>query len=58
MSDMTHLLGAKELHFFVSYSLIPYDYAYDTEVDIWTSDRFLDFLVHYLLMNNYILSEL
>jgi hypothetical protein len=56
MSDMAQLSGAKELHSFVAYLVKIYDYAYDTEVDIWTSDLFLDFLVHYLLMNNYILT--
>jgi hypothetical protein len=49
MSDMAQLLGAKELQSFVAYSLIIYDYSYDTEVDIWTVDRFQDFLVHYML---------
>jgi hypothetical protein len=46
MSDMAQFLGAKELHSFVAYSLMIYDYAYDTQVDIWTADRFQDLLVH------------
>jgi hypothetical protein len=48
---MTQLLRAKELYFFVAYSLIIYDYAYDTKVDIWTAERFQDYLLHYLLMS-------
>jgi hypothetical protein len=44
---MAQLLGAKELHSFIAYSLIPYDYAYDTKEDILTADRFQDNLVHY-----------
>jgi hypothetical protein len=49
---MAQLLGAKELHFFVANSSHIYDYSYDTEVDILTANRFLDFpLVHYLLMS-------
>jgi hypothetical protein len=51
MSDMAHLLGAKKRQSFVAYSFRSYDYAYDTEVDIWTSDRFLDFIVHYMLIS-------
>jgi hypothetical protein len=52
MNDMAQFLGAKELHSFVVYSLIIYDYAYDTEVDIWLADRLQDYtLVHYLLIN-------
>jgi hypothetical protein len=50
MSDMAQLLGAKELHSFVVYLLRAYDYVYDTEVDLWSSDRYRDLLVHYLLM--------
>jgi hypothetical protein len=50
---MTQLLLANELHSFVAYLLIPYDYAYDTEVD-----HFQYHLVHYLLKSNYIFSEL
>jgi hypothetical protein len=48
---MTHFLGAKELHSFFAYSLIPYDYAYDTKEDNLFSDRFQDHLVHYMLMS-------
>jgi hypothetical protein len=51
MSDMAHLLGAKELHSFVAYSFRNYDYSNDTEVDIWTSDLFLDLLVHIMLIS-------
>jgi hypothetical protein len=51
MIDMAQLLGAKELHSFVAYSLVPYDYAYDTEVDNLFADRFQDNLVHYQLIN-------
>jgi hypothetical protein len=46
---MTQLLGAEELQSFIAYSLIPYDYASDTEVDIFFSDRFQYNLVHYLV---------
>jgi hypothetical protein len=35
---MAHLLRAKGLQSFVAYSLIPYDYAYDTEVDLFIFD--------------------
>jgi hypothetical protein len=49
MSDMTQLLGTKELHSFVAYSLRIYVYAYDTEVDHLSIDHFRDLLVHYLL---------
>jgi hypothetical protein len=48
---MAQFLGAKELHSFVAYSLVPYDYAYDTEADILTADLFQDNLVHYQLIN-------
>jgi hypothetical protein len=37
---MAQLLGAKKLHSLVAYSLIPYDYAYDTKEDTLFSDRF------------------
>jgi hypothetical protein len=52
MFYMAHWLRAKELHSFVAYSFLVYDYAYDTEVDIWRADRFQDLLVHYMLMSN------
>jgi hypothetical protein len=55
---MAHLLGAKELQFFVANPFIIYDYVYDTEVDICSADHFQDLLVHYLLMiklNTYIM---
>jgi hypothetical protein len=48
---MAQFSGAKELHSFVAYSFIPYDYAYDTQVDIFFSDRFQDNIVHYQLIN-------
>jgi hypothetical protein len=51
MSDMAHLLGAKELHSFVAYSFRNYDYSNDTEVDIWSADHCQDLLVHYLLIS-------
>jgi hypothetical protein len=35
LSDMAQLLGAKELQSLVAYSFIPYDYANDTEVDLF-----------------------
>jgi hypothetical protein len=57
MSDMAQFLGAKELHSFVAYLLLIYDYSYDTKVDILTADRFQDLLVHYLLVRNYILQN-
>jgi hypothetical protein len=47
---MAQLLEAKELQSFVAYSLRVYDYANDTKVDLWFTDRFQDLLVHYLLM--------
>jgi hypothetical protein len=50
LNDMAQLLGAKELHSFVAYSLIIYDDAYDTKVDILFADLFQNLLVHYLLM--------
>jgi hypothetical protein len=50
MSDMTQLLGAKKRHSSIAYLF--YDYTYDTEVDLWCIDRFQDFPVHDLLMNN------
>jgi hypothetical protein len=48
---MAQLLGAKELHSFVANLLIIYDYVYDTEVDIWTAGRFLEYPVHFLMIN-------
>jgi hypothetical protein len=51
MSEMAQLLGAKELQSFVPYSFKIYDYAYDTEVDIWTADLCQDHIVHYLLIS-------
>jgi hypothetical protein len=49
---MAQLVGAKELHSFVVNPLGIYDYAYDTEVDILTANRFQDLLlVHYLLIS-------
>jgi hypothetical protein len=51
MSDMAHLLRAKELNSFVVYSSRTYDYAENTDVDIfWTADHIRNFLFHYLLM--------
>jgi hypothetical protein len=32
---MAQLLGTEELHSFVAYSLINYDYAYNTKVDLF-----------------------
>jgi hypothetical protein len=40
MSDMAHLLGAKELQSFVANPFTIYDYTFDTEVDIRTADLF------------------
>jgi hypothetical protein len=51
MSYMAQRLGAKELHSFFAYSLIPYDYAYDTKEDNLFADSFQDHLVHYMLMS-------
>jgi hypothetical protein len=48
---MANLLGAKELQSFVVNPLRNYDYAYDTQVDIWFANLFQDHLVHYLLMS-------
>jgi hypothetical protein len=48
---MAKFLGAKELHSFVANSLGIYDYAYDTQVDILTADRFHYISVHSLLKN-------
>jgi hypothetical protein len=43
---MAHLLGAKELHSFVAYSLIIYDYVYHTEVDLFFFYLAQDLLFH------------
>jgi hypothetical protein len=43
---MAHLLGAKELQPFVAYLLITYDYAYDTEVDLFFFYLAQDLLFH------------
>jgi hypothetical protein len=51
MSDLAQLSGAKELHSLFSYSFIIYDYANDTEVDLWYANLFQDHLVHYLLIS-------
>jgi hypothetical protein len=48
---MTQLLGAKERQSFVAYSFGTYGNIYDTKFDTWSTDRFHDHLVHYLLMN-------
>jgi hypothetical protein len=48
---MAQLLGAKELHSFVAYSLKIYDYARDTQADILSADHCQDLLVHYLLIS-------
>jgi hypothetical protein len=53
LSDMAQILGAKERKFFIAYSLIPYDYAYDTEVDI-----FLFYLIQDLLFHSKLLLKL
>jgi hypothetical protein len=46
MSDMAQLLGAKDLHSFVSYLLRIFDYAYDTKVGIWFANCLQYVLVH------------
>jgi hypothetical protein len=46
---MAQLLGAKELQSFVANSMQIYDYAYASEVDILTADRFQYLSFHYLL---------
>jgi hypothetical protein len=55
---MAQFLGAKERQSFFANSLLIYDYAYDTEVDLWFANLHQDHLVHYLLISKYKLSEL
>jgi hypothetical protein len=50
MIDMAHLLGAKELQSFVAYSFRIYDYAYDTEEDLFLFYLSQDILFHSQLM--------
>jgi hypothetical protein len=53
LSDMAQLLGAKELQSFVAYLFLIYDYAYDTEVDL-----FLFYLIQDLLFHSKLLLKL
>jgi hypothetical protein len=46
MSDMAQLLRAKERQSFVAYSFLIYDYAYDTEVDLFIFCMDQDNLFH------------
>jgi hypothetical protein len=50
MSDMAQLLGAKELQSFIVQLFGIYDYANDTELDLFIWDSAQDNLFHYKFM--------